>query len=105
MSVLLVHARQSFYEPILAPLLVEVLDWFASSSMSIVMIDPITGKSKICSTSCSVLIVWSKYSNKKASPTPTINPRTTEIAIFNVKFGLTGEGLDPTLASDKILTL
>src|SRR5690625_2504928 len=105
MNVLFEHGQRFFYEPILAPLLVGVFDWLASSFVSIVIMDPITGSPKICSTSCSDLIVWSKYSNKKASPTPTIKPRTIEIATFNVKCGLTGDGSGPILAGERILTL
>src|SRR5699024_9078014 len=76
-----------------------------TSSPSIVETTPTIDTPKCFSISSSVLIVVSKYSNKKAKPTPIIPPNTIAIAIFNVGRGSTGVGFAFVSASDKIFTL
>src|SRR5699024_485813 len=75
------------------------------SSDCIVETTPTNVTPSCFSISSSVLIVVSKYSSKKAIPTPIIPPNTIAIAIFNVGFGSTGDGFSGVTASDKILTL
>src|SRR5699024_6823768 len=52
-----------------------------------------------------VLIVVSKYSNKKAKPTPIIPPNTTAMSIIKIGRVSTGVGIAFVSGSDKIITL
>src|SRR5690606_32772880 len=54
---------------------------------------------------CSFLMDVSKYSNRKAIPTPSIRPMTAAIAMFSIGFGATGDGFSFNTAGDKIETL
>src|SRR5690606_12232941 len=57
------------------------------------------------SMSFSVWTFVSKYSIKKAKPTPIIKPSTTAMAMFNTGFGSTGVGFSGVIALVSTLTL